>query len=96
MRKIIANDEIIIYSDFVVKELKDVGFSEYEIHDMLSIAKPDHLKRVHLTKMQAEEARRLSKQRTIPFGDALHAILARDHESQMVSHATASSGSSLL
>tara|TARA_Y100000310_G_C20137703_1_gene558822 strand:+ start:135 stop:542 length:408 start_codon:yes stop_codon:yes gene_type:complete len=85
LKKIIMEDKIVIYSDFVVKELKDLGFSDFEIHDMIGIAKPDHVKRIHITKQQAEEAKRLTKQRDIPFGDALHAVLARDHEAQLVS-----------
>lgn len=76
---------MLICSTLVVKELRNVGFSDFEIHEMLSVVKPDHIKMVHPTKEQAEEARNLSKQRGIPFGDAFHAILARDYEAQLVS-----------
>ena len=49
------------------------------------MVKPNHLKRVQVTKEQFEEARRLSKQRDVPLGDAIHAVLARDHDAQLVS-----------
>lgn len=52
---------------------------------MISIAKPNHIKRIHPTKLEGEEARRLVIQRDVPFGDALHAILARNHEALLVS-----------
>ena len=85
MEKIIIDDHIVIYSDTTVVEFKKLGFSENEINAILSIAKPDHIRRVHPTKIQVEEAKQLAKQRDVPLRDALHAILARDHEAQLVS-----------
>src|SRR3989344_5969828 len=85
MERIIINDDIIVYSDVVVIELKKLGFSEFEINQMLSIAKPDHIKRVHSTANQIQEAGNLSKQRNIPLRDAAHAVLSRDHIAQLVS-----------
>lgn len=88
MRKIILDDDLVLYSDMVIIELKKLGYSEYEIKAIFSIAKPDHLLRVHSTKDQGREARRLMKQREVPFGDALHAVMARDHEAQFISRDT--------
>jgi predicted nucleic acid-binding protein len=85
MEKIINKDFITVYSDFVVRELKQLGYSEHEINTILSIAKPDHIKRVHLTKEQVIEAKKLFKKRDAPLGDIFHTILARDHEAQLVS-----------
>lgn len=85
LERIILKDSFVLYSDVVLVELKRLGFSEHEILVMLSIAKPDHLKRVHSTARQLEEAKRLSKQRNVPLRDALHAILTRDHDAQLVS-----------
>ena len=85
MKNIIIHDHIVIYSDITIVELKKIGFSEYEINTILSIAKPDHIKRIHPTKIQIEEANKFAKQRDVPLRDALHAILARDHEAQLVS-----------
>jgi len=84
LKKAIEEDSIIFYSDFTIIELKKSGFFESEINEMLRIAKPDNIKRTHLTKIQISEAVKLAKQRDIPYGDALHAILARDHGVQLV------------
>ncbi|MEK6869337.1 MAG: PIN domain-containing protein [Nanoarchaeota archaeon] len=85
MEKIIREDSVTVYSDFVVKEFKRLGYSEYEINVILSIAKPDHIRRIHLTKEQLIEAKQLFKKRDVPLGDIFHAILARDREAQLVS-----------
>ena len=83
--KIIHEDLVIFYSDIVVKELQKLSYSDYEINALFSIVKPDHLRRVHTTKEQGIEARRLSLQRAVPFGDVLHAVLARDYNLRFVS-----------
>ncbi len=85
LQKIIINSEIIFYSDLVVDELKKVGYSAYEINQILSIAKPDHLKRIHIYKKQIDEARRVARRQDVPEADALHAILARDNQFILVS-----------
>jgi len=85
MEKIINNDDFVVYSDVIVFELKKLGFSEYEINQMLAIAKPDHIKRVHSTANQLKEAAKLAKQRKVPLRDAAHAVLSRDHQAQLVS-----------
>ncbi len=83
--KLILNDSFVVYSNMVTTELKKIGFSEYEINQILSVAKPNHIKRVNFTKQQVEEAKRLAKQRDVPFGDALHAVVARDNCALLVS-----------
>ena len=85
LEKIIGEDCFVLYSDVVIFELKKLGFSEKEINQIFSAAKPDHTKRVHSTKKQLEEAKRLAKQRDVPLRDALHAVLARDGDAQLVS-----------
>ncbi len=85
MEKIIEKDFVTVYSDFVVKGLKRLGYSKHEINTILSIAKPDHIRRISLTKEQFVGARRLLKRRDVPLGDLFHAILARDHGLQLVS-----------
>ena len=83
--KIIADNSKVVFSNFNEKEMRDIGISQVEINSLLSMIKPNHIKRVSVTKDQFEEAHRLSKQRRIPFGDSVHAILARDNDAQMVS-----------
>ncbi|MBR9699726.1 PIN domain-containing protein [Candidatus Woesearchaeota archaeon] len=85
MEKIIMDDSTIIYSDTIVVEFKKLAFSENEIPAILSIARPGHIKRVHPTRNQIREAKKSARQRNVPLRDALHAVLARDHEAQLVS-----------
>jgi predicted nucleic acid-binding protein len=83
--KIIAEDSIIIFSNFIEKEMTDIGLSKTEIESLLSMIKPNHIKKVSVTKSQFEEAHRIAKQKNIPLGDSIHAIIARDNEAQLVS-----------
>ncbi len=83
--KVIRENSYIIYSETNIAEWKKLGFSDYEINQMLRIAKPNHLKLIHPLKEQIQEAIRLAKQRNIPKADALQAILARDYGAQMIS-----------
>src|SRR3989344_4438141 len=83
--KIISNDWMILYSDMVVVELKQIGFSEHELLNMFAIAKPDHLRRVHMFHIPISQAKKLAKPLHIPWGDALHALLTREHGAQLVS-----------
>ncbi len=83
--KIIKDKSMVIYSDLHIKELKDLGYNLGEINILLRIVKPDNLRRVHISREQKEEATLLAYNRDIPRGDALHAILARDNNSIMVS-----------
>ena len=83
--KIIEDDAKVVFSNFNEKEMKAIGLSQTGINSLLSMIKPNHIKRVSVTKTQFEEAHRLAKQRNIPFGDSVHAILARDNDAQMVS-----------
>ena len=85
INEIIENKEIILFSDFVMEELK-VKYSEEEINKIFEIAsKRDLLVRVDISEQQVKEAAKLCKERNIAFGDALHAILARDNKAIMVS-----------
>ncbi len=83
--KVITEDSKVIFSNFNEKEMKDIGLSDMEIYSLLSMIKPNHIKRVSVTKVQFAEARRLANQRDVPLGDAVHAVLARDHEATLVS-----------
>ena len=82
--KIIEEDNIILYSDLHINELKRLGFNIDAINKILSIAKPDNLIRVHIYKEQDEEARKIASIKNIPKGDVLHAILCRDNDAQLV------------
>ena len=83
--KIINEYLKIAYSDLNIKEFKNFGYSQNEIYSILSIAKPSNIKRIHIYREQKEEAKRIAKQRNVPAGDALHAILARDNNLVLIS-----------
>jgi len=83
--KIINEDLKIAYSDLNIKEFKDLGYTQDEINSLLSIAKPNNIKRVHIYREQLEEAKKLAIQRDVPKKDALQAILARDNHLQLIS-----------
>jgi predicted nucleic acid-binding protein len=84
LTKIIEEDLIIAYSDLNIQEFKNLGYSKDEINAILSIAKPDNIKHVHIYREQIEEARKLAQQRDIPKKDALHAVIARDNNLQLI------------
>ena len=83
LEMIIIEDDSVLYSDIVVAELKKLGFSDYEVHEILTI--PNKVKRANVTKNQFEEAKNLAKKRDVPMRDALHAIISRDNDAQLVS-----------
>ena len=84
INNIIENGDYIIYSDFIVKELK-IKYSEEEIKNILEIAgKRNLLLKADISEFQAKEAAVLCKKKKIAFGDALHAILARDNDAIMI------------
>jgi len=84
INSIIENEDYIIYSDFIVKELK-IKYSEKEIKDIFEIAgKRNLLLKADISESQAKEAAVLCKKKKVAFGDALHAILARDNGAIMV------------
>ena len=85
LKKIIEEDCIVIYSDLIKVELKRLGYSKNEINVIFNIAKPDNLRRVHIYEKQIDEARKLAKQRDVPKKDALHAVISRDNNVQLVS-----------
>ena len=81
----IRTNSLILYSDIIEKELgKD--YNPKEIADILKIiTKTELLKRIEIIPKQFKEAAILSKNRKVPFGDALNAILARDNNAILVS-----------
>src|SRR3989344_5281618 len=82
INKIIKDKDLILYSDFVVEELK-VKYNEGEINNIFQVVGKSILK-VNISESQAKEAAILCKERKVAFGDALHAILARDNGAIMV------------
>ena len=84
MVMIIENDFKIAYSDLTIKELKHIGYTPENINVILSIVKPGNLKHIHIHRQQLKESTRLAKERKVPKKDALHAIIARDNDLQLI------------
>ncbi|MDD4877576.1 MAG: PIN domain-containing protein [Candidatus Nanoarchaeia archaeon] len=81
---IVRMNGIVIYSDMVLDEL----LRKYPmpiIEKAFNIIPKRNLKKVYANSEQSAEARKLSRERELPFGDCFHAILARDNFALMVS-----------
>ena len=85
LSKVLRGNNSIFYSDLVIVELKRVGYTQEQVLDIFRIAKPYFLRRLHIYPEQIDEARLLMQSRNIPKGDALHAILARDNNTILIS-----------
>ncbi len=83
LKKIIENNDKIIYSDNNIYELNIIGYSAYELDIILQPLKPI-LIFVESTEKQISKAKDLSLKRNIPKRDALHALIARDNKSILV------------
>lgn len=83
--KIINEDLKVGYSDLHIKEFKNLDYSQNEINSIFSIVKPNNIKHVHIYREQTEEAKKIARQRNVPRKDALHAILARNNNLQLIS-----------
>lgn len=73
-----------MFSDRLIKEL-EIQYSSEELNKLFSIIPKDLMIISETNQEQAKEAFQLKTQRNIPFGDALHAIHARDSNSVLVS-----------
>ena len=82
LRMIREENHVVVYSDLVIDELLR-KYSSPDIDDIFQVAE-GNLEKVDITMIQAKEAARLCKSMRIPFADCLHAILARDNDSVMV------------
>ena len=82
IKKIRINKEKIVYSDFVFEELSH-AYDEQTINKLFKDAS-ELLEKVKISEGQFKEAADLSKKLKIPFGDAVHGVLARDNDAIMV------------
>jgi len=74
----------VLYSDIIVDELSK-DFNREQIKGIFKIvSEVKLLEKVKLRKEQFQEAAKLKRERDVPFGDCLHAIIARDNNSIMI------------
>jgi predicted nucleic acid-binding protein len=73
----------LVISDLLIKEL-EINYSILEIKGML---KPFEtiIEKILVTKKQKFEAKKIAKNRNIPPGDVLHAIISRDNKLILIS-----------
>jgi len=83
LSKIIENNDKVIYSDNNIYELNMLGYPTYEFDHILQPLRPI-LIFVESTEKQISKAKDLSLKRNIPKRDALHALIARDNKSILV------------
>jgi len=83
INKIIKEDHKIIYSNLIIEELKDFGYTFYEIKELFKRFQGISIK-IGYARRQFGKAKDLAKKRKIPLVDALHAIIARDFRAILI------------
>ncbi|MDD9953600.1 MAG: PIN domain-containing protein [Candidatus Woesearchaeota archaeon] len=83
-RKALQEQHTILFSSIVVDELQK-DYDKEKIQEIFSVIDNTSLfRKASVHKKQFKEASQLSKDRKVPFGDALHAIIARDNEAIVI------------
>ncbi len=83
VKKIIENNDKILLSDVNYKELNKIGYSRYDIKELLLPIRKS-VGFIISTGKQIGRARDLAVKRDIPSGDALQAFLARDNRAVLI------------
>ncbi|MEK6916171.1 MAG: PIN domain-containing protein [Nanoarchaeota archaeon] len=84
--KIKSKKDIVVISELLIIEL-EMNYSIEEIRGMMEPFK-DLIEKITITKHQRDEAKKIARERNIPKGDALHAILTRDNELILITRDT--------
>jgi predicted nucleic acid-binding protein len=84
MQKIILEESKVIVSTTVLRELGEFGYTAQDIKKILDAVPGENRLKVQVSRVQFDEAKRLSRARNMSMGDAMHAIMARDTESILV------------
>lgn len=83
INRMISENNLFVVSDHLLNELM-INYTPDKLTSLLKIV-PEQLKQeVKTNNMQAEEALYIMNRFKIPFGDALHAIIARDNNAILV------------
>jgi predicted nucleic acid-binding protein len=82
--KIIKENNIILFSDLVINELKK-DYSKEEIIRLFNLPFISKiLKKIKISKEDIKEAQILSIKKNVSFGDCLHAILAKNNKAVLI------------
>ena len=83
VERIINSNNKILFSDVNMLELGGVGYSEFEIEELIE-GFQGLLIYIESSESEIGKARDLSQKRDVPKQDALHALIARDNKSILV------------
>ena len=83
IKKIIKEGNRILFSDNNFLELINNGYLEFEIEEFLSTLKPIIIP-IEATEKEIGKAKDLAQKRDVPKRDALHALIARDNNSTLI------------
>lgn len=84
LKKIIKDNDLIIYSDLAEEELLSF-YNKNKIEDLMFFVPKKLLIKINSDKLQLKEAITTGRKLKIPVKDVLHAILARDNNAIFVS-----------
>lgn len=83
VEKIIRERDKIIFSDVNMMELRGAGYSDFDMEDILDEL-DDIIIKVEASEKEIGRSKDLASKKGIPRGDALHALIARDNNSVLV------------
>src|SRR3989344_1103336 len=83
-KKIVEEKSLIYYSEASIKELKHSGYGFNEV-TALFIPIRSIIRKIHIYEDEINMAKKIALQRNVPKRDALHAILSRNNEAQLIS-----------
>jgi predicted nucleic acid-binding protein len=86
LRHIVATDGCVFYSDLILVELRQAGYSADRIGSIMAAAKPRWLRHVHIYQSLVSAARQIARIRQLPLGDVIHALVAKEHGLLLVTH----------
>lgn len=78
-------DYLIGYSELILRELKGLNYFREEILEMFKAVNRTKLRKLHIYKIQTDEARSIAIKRGVPIKDALHAVICRDNDYELIS-----------
>ena len=84
LNKIISKNYWIIYSEIISDELKSLGYTDYDIENLIARPFKDIIIVAYFIQEFFGKAKDLSNKREIPVLDALHALIARDQKAILI------------
>ncbi|MCK4670221.1 MAG: type II toxin-antitoxin system VapC family toxin [Nanoarchaeota archaeon] len=84
INKIIQEESLFVLSDHLLDEIKK-QYNLEKLNKIFGIIPKELIIMVKATKQQAHKAFKIKQELKIPFGDALHAMLAKDNDTILVS-----------